>query len=318
MGWRFRQSFTVVPGLRFNLSNSGLSASIGSAPFTLNLGPHGVQGTVSIPGTGLSYHHRFTPSAESPGTGSGFLPSLPNHTPHPHFLNTAPIEEVHSASTGLLTSETLKQVKQIITDAQKQQQDICRELDDARTAKVDWEGKYLSWRDGVLLKKLFKKTFAERKETFETESARVAELEEQQKLSVISAQIEVEGKPADMYYRLRDEFAALCECAAIWDVGSHQAADKFHERTVADMKITRESPDSRWRVQPSHGRYHDKAEPSDQQTAPAGAAERRTEKVAKFCREITSEGAGSHMARSQFPNELIDAWGHKIRRPATW
>jgi len=39
MGWRFRQSFTVIPGLRLSLSKSGLSASIGRSPFTLNVGP---------------------------------------------------------------------------------------------------------------------------------------------------------------------------------------------------------------------------------------------------------------------------------------
>jgi hypothetical protein len=54
MGWRFRQSFSIVPGLRLNLSKSGLSASIGSSPFTLNVGPHGLMGTASIPGTGLA------------------------------------------------------------------------------------------------------------------------------------------------------------------------------------------------------------------------------------------------------------------------
>jgi hypothetical protein len=41
-------------------------------------------------------------------------------------------------------------------------------------------------------------------------------------------------------------------------------------------------------------------------------------KVAKFNRDITSEGVGSHMSRSQFPPELTDAQGHTIRRPASW
>ena len=183
MGWRFRQSFTVIPGLRLNLSSSGLSASIGGSPFTLNIGPHGVQGTASIPGTGLSYRHRFSDPSSLP------QPYLPDHQSEHHrhskqFINTAPIEVVHSASTELLTSETLKQLKQLISTAQQQHEDISRDLDTARTAKVDWEGKYLSWREGVLLKKVFKKAFDRRRENFETESAKVAELEEQLKLSV--------------------------------------------------------------------------------------------------------------------------------------
>jgi Protein of unknown function (DUF4236) len=238
MGWRFRQSFTIIPGLRLNLSSSGLSASIGGSPFTLNVGPHGVQGTVSIPGAGLSYRHRFSDPSAIPQPPMPDL--LPEHRSPTHFVNTAPIETVHSASTELLTSVTLKELKQFICTAEQQHADITRELDSARTAKVECETKYLSWRDGVLLKRLFKTAFAKRKEQFETESARVAELEEQQKLSTISACIDVENEQAELYYRFRDEFAALCECAAIWDIKAHQRADKFHERTMADMRIDRE------------------------------------------------------------------------------
>ena len=41
-------------------------------------------------------------------------------------------------------------------------------------------------------------------------------------------------------------------------------------------------------------------------------------KVAKFNRNITSEGPTSHMAMSQFPPVLTDAQGRKITRPASW
>lgn len=41
-------------------------------------------------------------------------------------------------------------------------------------------------------------------------------------------------------------------------------------------------------------------------------------KVAKFNRNITSEGPNSHMALSQFPPEITDAQGRTIRKPATW
>jgi hypothetical protein len=70
--------------------------------------------------------------------------------------------------------------------------------------------------------------------------ARVAELEEQLKLSTIATEIDVEHEQAELYYRFRDEFAGMCDCAAIWDVKSYQATDKFHERTVADSRVSRE------------------------------------------------------------------------------
>ena len=41
-------------------------------------------------------------------------------------------------------------------------------------------------------------------------------------------------------------------------------------------------------------------------------------KVAKFNRDITSEGPTSHMARSQFPPILTDAQGRTITRPVGW
>jgi hypothetical protein len=41
-------------------------------------------------------------------------------------------------------------------------------------------------------------------------------------------------------------------------------------------------------------------------------------KVAKFHRNISSEGPASHMALSQFPPVLMDANGLQITKPATW
>ena len=55
MGFRFRKTIRLLPGLRLNISKSGLSTSIGGKGATLNLGPRGARGTVGIPGTGLSY-----------------------------------------------------------------------------------------------------------------------------------------------------------------------------------------------------------------------------------------------------------------------
>jgi uncharacterized LabA/DUF88 family protein len=41
-------------------------------------------------------------------------------------------------------------------------------------------------------------------------------------------------------------------------------------------------------------------------------------KVAKFWRNISSAGPNSHVARSQFPPELLDAQGRRIVKPANW
>src|SRR3954447_9156550 len=74
MGWRFRHSFKIIPGVRLNLSKSGLSCSIGGAPLTLNIGPRGVYGSASLPGTGIAYRQRFGGSAQPQPESPNVLP----------------------------------------------------------------------------------------------------------------------------------------------------------------------------------------------------------------------------------------------------
>lgn len=55
MGFRFRRSVKILPGVRLNFSKSGVSPSIGGRGATVNLSRRGTRTTVGIPGTGLSY-----------------------------------------------------------------------------------------------------------------------------------------------------------------------------------------------------------------------------------------------------------------------
>lgn len=55
MGFRFRRTFRLFPGVRLNISKGGVSASVGPHGATLNLGKRGLRGTVGLPGTGMSY-----------------------------------------------------------------------------------------------------------------------------------------------------------------------------------------------------------------------------------------------------------------------
>lgn len=56
MGFRFRKTISIIPGVRVNLSKSGVSASVGGKGESVNIGHDGrVRGTVGLPGTGVSY-----------------------------------------------------------------------------------------------------------------------------------------------------------------------------------------------------------------------------------------------------------------------
>jgi len=64
MGFRFRKSIKIAPGIRLNLSKSGVSTSIGVRGLTWN--SRG-RTTVSIPGSGVSFSTKTDgPAAPSP------------------------------------------------------------------------------------------------------------------------------------------------------------------------------------------------------------------------------------------------------------
>ena len=54
MAFRIRKSFKVAPGVRLNVSKSGISTSLGGKGTTVNLSKRGTKITSSVPGTGIS------------------------------------------------------------------------------------------------------------------------------------------------------------------------------------------------------------------------------------------------------------------------
>ena len=62
MGFRFRKSIKIFPGIRINLSKSGISTSVGVPGATVNIKGNKTTTTAGLPGTGVSYR------SSSPGT----------------------------------------------------------------------------------------------------------------------------------------------------------------------------------------------------------------------------------------------------------
>lgn len=55
MGFRFRKSIKIAPGIKLNIGKKGVSVSIGKRGANVTLGKTGVRTTVGAPGTGMSY-----------------------------------------------------------------------------------------------------------------------------------------------------------------------------------------------------------------------------------------------------------------------
>ncbi len=122
----------------------------------------------------------------------------------------------------------------------QEREEISSQLDSARSEQERAVSRYESWEYGFLFKRMFPNMFAQRKNESETTIAKVSELEEQLRLSTVATHIEIEKEQAEPYFLMRDEFARLCECAAIWDIKTHQSTDKFHERTTASKRVDRQ------------------------------------------------------------------------------
>lgn len=60
MGFRFRKSIKIFPGLRLNVGARGVSATVGVRGASVNVGSKGAFGNVGIPGTGISYRTRLS------------------------------------------------------------------------------------------------------------------------------------------------------------------------------------------------------------------------------------------------------------------
>lgn len=55
MPFRFRKTFNLFPGLKLNLSKSGMSLSAGLKGLMFNFGKKGGRVTVDLPGTSVSW-----------------------------------------------------------------------------------------------------------------------------------------------------------------------------------------------------------------------------------------------------------------------
>ena len=77
MGFRFSRRIRILPGVRLNLSKSGVSTSIGGHGAWLTFGKRGTRATVGIPGTGLSYSTTTSTTSSSSRPGVTGRPDAP-------------------------------------------------------------------------------------------------------------------------------------------------------------------------------------------------------------------------------------------------
>lgn len=237
MTWRFRKSFSPIPGVRLTLSPSGISTSVGVGPIHVTAGLRGPSMTSGVPGTGLSF---VQPLGQSPAAsagqqfGAGFAPPpAPPPAPPISLPTGAGMQEIRSASSSGLTTAGLAAFKDSLVQADRQFRSISVELDEA-TKKADHDSeRHRRWANGWVLKHILKKRFAELTAQAEESVALRQELREQQRQSKLQTEFSMPDGVAKAYTNLCEAFQACTRSQRIWDNVAHRAANRVAERTTA-------------------------------------------------------------------------------------
>ncbi len=79
MGFGFRKSFKVAPGVRLNVGKTRSSLSVGGKGLTTNVSKRGVKTTASIPGSGLSYTTKPSPKKRTTTKKSAISEDQPSN-----------------------------------------------------------------------------------------------------------------------------------------------------------------------------------------------------------------------------------------------
>lgn len=118
MGWRFRKSVKILPGVRLNLNTKSTSISVGGRGFHKTFSSTGrVTNTVGIPGTGIYY-------TETSGTGRRRQNTY-RQTVSRNYTSNIPVTETVPAAPIVDINEVKANIKEIYQKAD---------------STVDWEG----------------------------------------------------------------------------------------------------------------------------------------------------------------------------------
>jgi hypothetical protein len=245
MSFRFRKSFKLFPGVRLNLSKSGLSISAGIPGATLNFGTRGAAVTVGIPGSGLSYRANLGGQRPAPTRGDetpyrDSAPSPPSFVPAPDGGGGggAPPGEIRSADVAHLTTPDLAGLKEMIRSAIAQRFDLEREFtavaDSRRAAWVRFER-----ARKLPLRVVMRSRLPALQREFDELNTDLAEIADAHFATEVQIDFDFDPPALEAFTRLAEAHRRLGRAARVWDVTSSVKTDRREQRTSATSAVTR-------------------------------------------------------------------------------
>lgn len=251
MSLRFRQTFTIFPGVRLNIGKHGVSASFGVPGATVNVNPKGIKATVGLPGSGLSYTSPHLPYKDKPSTTIPLNPSsiespvhtlglISDNTPSnaKMYMPQAGMNEISSASVEALTSTSLLPLRDLIVKAREQRTEIATDLQEALVEESRQKSE-LARRKSSLFRWFYKRRIAELEVTLPQTQAEVSRLVSWEDNTKIVIDFENNDSSQRAYAAMIRAFDILKSSIKKWDITADKATDQFAERTLATRAVDR-------------------------------------------------------------------------------
>lgn len=240
MGWRFRRSVKLFPGVRLNFSGGGLSASIGVRGASINVGKSGSYLNLGIPGTGVSYREKLLPGGSRqqslPAEPSQFPPEGPKSpTPPTREPKTG---EIRSAAVSGMTSTGLEEFKRLINEAALRRVTLVSNVAQGER-QIEEMKERLHRAQRFLVRVFMQKQIPRLAHAVQETSAKLTEDRAELAACEIEVDFALDDATLDAFAALVRAYESLRGCAVIWDITNSVVANRKVLRTAADELVIR-------------------------------------------------------------------------------
>lgn len=261
MGFRFRRSVRLIPGVRLNFSKSGVSASFGIRGASVTVGKSGTHLNLGIPGTGLSHRTRLDAPAKRsraerapagqpdvsprkfPDQFQHASPSSPNRQPDAPLpfdgLHYTGRREYRSAHPDTLSSPHLQQLADLVSEVEARRARINKAIAECRE-RTEAAKRRLKRGRSLLLRAFFsKRRLNEISDHVGRLEALSEEVSNTLEGTVIDADFGLPDEARSEYLHLLDAYAKLTSAQRIWDIATSSDINRAVTRSAASSAITR-------------------------------------------------------------------------------
>ena len=231
MSWLFRRRIKIIPGVRLNLSKSGVTASVGVRGASVTLGGNrGDYLNVGVPGTGI-YSRTKINGGDSVKNSKGFEEQYVEEVVDPDevFISADPLD---------ITSEGLQVLQDAVFAANKQRRELKHDLSKIRSSI--FRTRLLKLASKILLIYFLLPQVKHRINKNISLMRRASrEVEDGIKESVVILDLEMTESAKFTYKEVISTFENLSRSNYIWDMTSSTYVDMAKERSAASALVER-------------------------------------------------------------------------------